>query len=776
MKKRILVCVSLICLLGVIFVLASCGHECVYGSKYGYDENNHWQVCIAAEGEGCTLTSNTQKHALVEDSRKEPTCDKPGELVQKCKCGYKKTSVIEPLGHDIEEEVVAPTCEKGGYTQVTCKITGCRYSDKKDITEPAHNLEEANRVKPTCKAEGYVEYVCKAVGCDHKEKVTVEALPHAFADKVIAPTCTEKGCIETRCLLCDEVKETKDEVEALGHDILEEVVLPTCTAGGYTSVSCKREDCEYTEIKDEVSAVPHNYVKTEFAPTCTEEGYTANVCKDCGDEQGKSDIVSARGHDYQRNEINPTCFAGGYTEVTCSRCDYTAEEDETEPLAHKYYKESDAKENDHYKVELDPTCTEEGIIEYKCINCKFFMGEKGTLPALGHITEERVVAPTCDENGETQNVCTVCLAKVSVVDGSVVSALGHSFATDLGENEVEGIHYLIIKKPTCTEKGTKHYICQRINCGGIAEAEKNPEAVVDVEPTDHAWQVIVEPWCGNGGKREFICTNIVDGIACTDVKDEVDDSKEYRHTYPENGIAVEEPTCVSRGKYKCEFMNANGSVCGEEFYSYEGDEFGKPTNEHKYDNLIETVAPTCIGRGYNVYGCSAGECGTTENRDFVDVRSHSISVITEFGSTTCDSCGRSFIDITSESTDFEQDKICMGCGNDPCTCEGVSGGGSAIGKPNAPMQITANEALTVTGVELSDGWHNLSIGYGLIILKCTSESTFEVLVYASEEAEPVEFRVSGSGTIVIDLYDVSTTVKVVITSTADAEVSFYKSF
>ena len=813
MKKRILLSLSLLCLLGLLFVLASCGHEHVYGSKYGYDDNNHWQVCIAADGDGCTEISGTAKHALKEVSRKDPTCDKAGELVQKCECGYKKTSVLDPLGHDIEEDVVAPTCDKEGYTKVSCKIAGCRYSEKINITAPAHSVVE-NVVPPTCSSEGYTELTCSAFRCDYYEKVNIVPPSHAYADKVVEPTCTEKGYVKVVCLLCEDVKETKDEVEALGHQLTENVVAPTCTSKGYTAVACTREGCEYTDVKDEKDILPHSYKTFVVAPTCTEGGYTTEKCDACGTESGISNETAPLDHDYIRKEKAATCFTGGYTTVTCSRCDYKATEDVKEALGHDYYIEVDSKKDIHYVLVTPATCTEEGEAYYICTRCSMISEEVGTLPALGHKEyegtraptctekgailkmcercdweadeiiseidalghkeEEKVVAPTCEEEGETRIVCTVCLAKLSTVEGTTVSALGHEYKMDLGEDEEEGVHFEITKNPTCTENGEKSYICQREECGRTAEAEKNPEAIVSIEPIGHNFQVTVEPWCGNGGKREYICTNIVDGVACNTTSVMDGELPLYRHSYPTNGVAVVEATCITYGRYICSAVNPAGVACNTEFEAYEDDDLGQPV-EHEYDEFIETVLPTCTEKGYDVFGCSKGECGLTEKRNYTEVYSHRIVSVSDDGVTICDTCQKSFVDITVESSDFEQDVICMGCGKTPCIC-GVVGGGSGYGEPNAPISITANEPCTVTGVELASGWKDLAIGYGLIILNSEETAEYVVLIYTEDGAEPIEFTADGSGMVVVDLYEVSTVVKVVITSNADAAVSFYKPF
>ena len=57
--------------------------------------------------------------------------------------------------------------------------------------------------------------------------------------------------------------------------------------------------------------------------------------------------------------------------------------------------------------------------------------------------------------------------------------------------------------------------------------------------------------------------------------------------------------------------------------------------QHKYDKVIEAVEGDCLTDGYTLYGCSVGECGTTEVRDVVKATGHS------YVGTSCEKCGAS---------------------------------------------------------------------------------------------------------------------------------------
>ena len=73
------------------------------------------------------------------------------------------------------------------------------------------------------------------------------------------------------------------------------------------------------------------------------------------------------------------------------------------------------------------------------------------------------------------------------------------------------------------------------------------------------------------------------------------------------------PTCVAEG-----ITNVTCSRC-----DYTSTKDAVPaTGAHVYDVKGVTVDPTCTDAGYTVYSCSAGACGTTENKDPVDALGH----------------------------------------------------------------------------------------------------------------------------------------------------------
>ena len=206
------------------------------------------------------------------------------------------------------------------------------------------------------------------------------------------------------------------------------------------------------------------------------------------------------------------------------------------------------------------------------------------------------------------------------------------------------------------------------------------------------------------------------------------------------------------------------SVCGETLVEQET----IPVASHKYDNEIKVVEPTCIADGYTVYGCSAGDCGLTENRDFVTERtSHSYSFdaeLEEYDVLACDNCGCRIVNITTGIEEVEGSfclGICGATGDEPCTCD-TTVEWKGYSKPAAPEAIVGGEAFVKEQAENAA----FEIGGGMI--KLVSESDANYTVTIGEE----KIEVSGTE-VLVDLSKYDSVTSVTIESDADATVVFY---
>lgn len=635
MKKLTVIAMSILCML-VLIALASCGHEHSFKTEWDGDDTNHWHSCNV-DGEECAEVSDKAAHTIQTKSETAATCTAKGSKVEHCTvCGYEKTTEIAALGHDYNEEIIAPTCTEEGYTNVTCKREGCEYSEKKDT----------------------------------------------------APM--------------------------LNHDVQENVVAPTCDEAGYTSITCTR--CDYSETKNPTQALGHDY------------------------HEEKIEVVD--------------CKAEGKTIVTCTKCDYYEEKDIVPALPHTYYKEADAEKGTHYRVSKEPTCEEAGEKMYKCQVCERYPID-GTnnleeIPALGHDYKDTVVAPSCTVGGVTEVSCSRC-DYYGTKDPT--NATGHKY--NMTDTAVENEDYVVSIAPSCEEKGERTYYCTE--CDALAE-DANGKS--EIEALGHNMIVVVEPWCGNDAQIEKMC----DRADCLHTTKEPS-GQVIKHEYA-SAEPVVAPTCVKNGMFLCK-------NCETEFEAYEGDEYGQATGNHVYNVSVDDVPSTCSKPGYTVYGCSAGECGTTESRDYKELAAHTLSEATDRGVVTCQVCNNSYVDITAEKT-TESDKICLGCGNDPCTCEGTTADLEGFIEPKEPFAITAGTPLEMQEIELSAGKTPIAIGGGIIVLYSDVETTFTVAIYDSVDGEAIKtFEISGQGAMV-DLYQYLTVCKVVITATNDSSVSFYK--
>ncbi len=243
--KRI--ALMLFILLTLVFVFASCGHEC----------------------------------EIVVKDEKAPTCTESGYKITGCTGCDESTSteVIPALGHDYVSTVVDPTCKNQGYTTQQCsRCDDNKGGAKLDIKQPTgeHKFELVpnSKVEATCHETGYELQRCTNEGCDFQRKCnTVEKLIHKFVEKltpVEEATCTVAGMgIRTKtCEYCgdadpDFTPKNDEVIPALGHDIdrtadyLASSIPATCTTKQHDTWKCTR--CNYTEEADVGEVLGHQF-------------------------------------------------------------------------------------------------------------------------------------------------------------------------------------------------------------------------------------------------------------------------------------------------------------------------------------------------------------------------------------------------------------------------------------------------------------------------------------------------------------------------------------
>ena len=261
----------------------------------------------------------------------------------------------------------------------------------------------------------------------------------------------------------------------------------------------------------------------------------------------------------------PTCIEKGVTKYTCSQCGYSYDEENIDALGHNYVS----------KIVTQPTCTAKGVTRYTCSRCGDSY-DKENIEILGHNYESKVVTqPTCTAKGVTRYTCTRC---DDSYDRNDIAALG-------GEHDYNG---KAIKQPTCTAKGVTRYTCTR--CGDSYDKD-------DIASLGHNYtsKVVTQPTCTAKGVTRYTCSR------CGDSYDK-DDIAALGHLCTEK--IIKNPTCEEEGtkQYTC-------SRCGDS-YTASVQALGHDLK------LTESVKPTILSDGYDLYECQRSGCDYFEETDY----------------------------------------------------------------------------------------------------------------------------------------------------------------
>ncbi len=446
---------------------------------------------------------------------------------------YVGATTPNPVEHDYEKTVTAPTCTESGYTTYTCKT--CGYSYKTDTTEPTnHANTRTETTQATCDQAGEVKVICNDCG----KVISTTSVPGSNHAKTtimrIEATCTDNGEIKEICELCGEVL-SSEVIAATGHDYVSTVTAPTCTEGGYTTKVCH---CGDTIVTDQIPATGHSYTsKVTTAPTCENKGVRTYTCS-CGDSY--TEDIPAIGHDYNSRLTQATCTADGYTTYTCSNCGHTYKANIVPAYGHAYsYNDNENGTHSvtcayncgyHAVVDctytdgmcvcgsleavpcthinttttttLEPTCTAAGSAITVCDDCGETISTD-SIPAKGHTIETISEIPvTCTTNGLSAHwYCGVCDKHFADAVGKyvvpeqyfVVKATGHS------------IVHLPEKEATCTESGNYAvYQCKNCKANYFDEACQfpAPDAYITIAPLGHALS-----YTNNGANHTVTCAN-----------------------------------------------------------------------------------------------------------------------------------------------------------------------------------------------------------------------------------------------------------------------------
>ncbi len=554
-----------------------------------------------------------QKKTTSDYFKKEATCTEAAVYYYSCSCGAKGTAIFtsgEANGHSFSNYVYNQdaTCVEDGTETATCAF--CDATDTR--TKKSSALGHAWPAQWMSNSQGHFHM------CDRCHEVT-SVTPHVSNGNATEYT-------DEVCTVCQYVI-----TPALGHIhrmVAVAAAAPTCIKDGNTDyyycsgcekyfrdVTAKQEITDMTEIV--IPAKGHTQVEdAAVEATCAESGLTAGAhCSACSFVIVKQNIVPAKGHREAYDAgYRATCTTDGLTEGThCYVCQTVLVRQEIIPAK-------------GHTPSASATCTSQQI----CTVCgEMLQG------SLGHQYEDRIIAPTCTDNGYTIHTCTRCGYQYK---DSYLSAIGHQSggSADCTTDEICTICGTVLteryghtyrdekKDPTCTEAGYTAHICER--CGvkykdtytdaighkaeHAADCENDRVCVncgqVLAQKLGHDYcDVVTAPTCTEKGYTTHTCSRCGDSYTDSEVAD-------LGHKPGAEADCLNDQTCT---------------VCGEVLAEKLG---------HDYNAVV--TDPTCTEQGYTTHICS--RCDDTYTDTEVEALGHTPGAEADcLNDQTCTVCG-----------------------------------------------------------------------------------------------------------------------------------------
>ncbi len=118
-----------------------------------------------------TPTEPPHEHKYTSQTT-NPTCEKNGQTVYTCSCGYQYSESIPKVGHSYTSKRVEPTCDTYGMLEYTC--TRCNHSYTETIAMTEHQYKLTETVESTTTKNGYKQYTCSGCGKTYKEELPLK--------------------------------------------------------------------------------------------------------------------------------------------------------------------------------------------------------------------------------------------------------------------------------------------------------------------------------------------------------------------------------------------------------------------------------------------------------------------------------------------------------------------------------------------------------------------------------------------------------------------------
>ena len=153
---------------------------------YDFSTPVHASFTLYAKWEDASVPHTHTPGTAVEENYNAPTCTQSGSydsVVYCTDCGQElsRTPVtVDPLGHDYQAVVTAPTCAEDGYTTHTCSHCGDTFTDT-PTAALGHDWDEGVvTAEPNHQAPGKKTFNCSR--CDATKTEEIPKLPNPFED------------------------------------------------------------------------------------------------------------------------------------------------------------------------------------------------------------------------------------------------------------------------------------------------------------------------------------------------------------------------------------------------------------------------------------------------------------------------------------------------------------------------------------------------------------------------------------------------------------------
>ena len=468
------------------------------------------QVC-----EFCQGTIAAKDHTWGDAVRVEPDCDTTGSITYTCTadgCGATKGQTIPALGHSYGAEVEMPvagvSCQ---YAKVkTCGTCGDEV--RSEVYSKHSFTVLASFEAATCSAEGHKVYACDICGETREETVALDAAVHTWDGGVSVDggklyTCS--GCHETKTVV-----EIKAEDVVTSADIQDKEL--TLDEQG-TSIALSSDASNGLDSEKNIQISVERVEDSDFSEN-TVYDFTMNYV----DDQGNTEAIT----DFQGDVV-----------VTLP---YTLSEGEDVECILVRYIPVDENGNPGEPVHIQATYAN-GYITFTTNHFSYYTvtrltpAERCELYGHKYGTVPMVVAPTCTEDGYTQEICQRCRY---IDKHDIVAAFGHQM--------VEAADHT--GTADCENAGIYHMVCANEGCGS--------EVFYEIPALGHEYLYVeaesVEADCTKAGKQVYACANEGCGSAY-----EID-LPQLDHDFQEFEGGVAAPTCTEKG-----YVQHRCTVCKE---------------------------------------------------------------------------------------------------------------------------------------------------------------------------------------------------------------------